>query len=246
MACAADGFAGAPGRELDRRGRLLGCGRGCGCGCGIGGGLRGSSGGGGLLGGDTVRLGDGAAHALGVHQRRVDEGEDALGREQLVVVEGGDGGRERGGIGLALRGGDRVAGDGEGVLGLLHGARLEDAAVGVELLHVDVRGIRERPGLGDAVVLRGDGALDHEARADHGADGRDGACGDEGSASPALGAAPRPAGDRLASDRFDGVLRSGGRLVLHDFHGGGPRGTRPLDPCSTFLGRGGARAKWPV
>ena len=77
-----------------------------------------------------------------MHLRGVDEREDALGGEELVVVECGHRRGERGRVGLALRGGDGVAGAGEGVLGLLDGTGLEDAAVRVELLDVAVRGVR--------------------------------------------------------------------------------------------------------
>ena len=75
-------------------------------------------------------------------------------------------------------------------------------------------------------------------------------------APAAMSGRPRqPLGLRLARrplvaaalGHIDGVVRSGGgRLVLHDFHVGGPRSTRSAILCSTFLGRGGARAKWPV
>jgi hypothetical protein len=81
--------------------------------------------------------------------------------------------------------------------------------VRIELVDVEVGRLGERTGLGDAVVLPGDGVLHGEAGADHRADRGDGPDDQDGSPASTLLGASGPARGDLGLSRGNGVVRGG-------------------------------------
>ena len=247
MACAADGFAGAPGREPDEDDDDDSSAAAAACGGGLRGGLRGGSGGGGLLGGDAVRLGDGAAHA----SRRA-PASSRRGRRRA---------RGRGACSRRGRRRRRRARWRRPCPARRRSCRSAPARVSSACF--TARASRMPPWASSCCTSMFAASASARVSATRSFCAATAPCTTKpvptmapmAATAPAAMRGPRrqPLGLRLArretawvrtgSMEFSGVEEG---WFCMTFTGRSSRGTRPLDPCSTFLGRGGARAKWPV